>query len=181
SAYQASIAEVEGRAFRIINPDLFTARLADRGLGSDNPNLDAIQRIEAWLETSILAGHTIGVETVLSTDKYRRLVKLAKQLGYRVLLIYVLLDDPRRNIERVAIRVKRGGHDVPREKIVSRYWRSLEQLPWFLANVDQAWIWDNSGATIRSIGEKCDGVIRIDEKAIKPIVEAAEKASRLKG
>ena len=159
---------------------MFTARLADPSIGSANPNLDAIQRIEAWLETSILAGHTIGVETVLSTDKYRRLVTLAKQLGYRVLLIYVLLDDPRRNIERVAIRVRRGGHDVPRDKIIARYWRSLDQLPWFLANVDQAWIWDNSGATLRSIGEKCDGVIRIDEKAINPVVEAAQIASRLK-
>lgn len=181
SAYQASIAQVDGREFRIINPDLFTARLIEKDLGSDNPNLSAVERIEAWLETSILAGHTVGVETVLSTDKYRRLVLLAKRLGYRVLLIYVLLDDPLRNVERVAIRVKRGGHDVPRDKIIARYWRSLNQLPWFLAHVDQAWIWDNSGATIRSIGEKCDGIIRIDKKAIQPIVAAAEAASRMGG
>jgi predicted ABC-type ATPase len=179
SAYQASIAKVEGREFRIINPDLFTSRLVTKNKSTSNPNLDAVERIEAWLETSILAGHTVGVETVLSTAKYRRLVTLAKEIGYRVLLIYVLLDDPLRNVERVAIRVKRGGHDVPRDKILSRYWRSLEHLPWFLDHADQAWICDNSGATPRSIGEKCDGVIRIDEKAIEAVVTAAQAASQM--
>lgn len=180
SAYQASVAEVSGRSFRIINPDLFTGRLIDQGQGGANPNLEAVERIEQWLETSLLAGHTIGVETVLSTPKYRRLVTLAKHLGYRIQLIYVILDDPRRNIERVRIRVRRGGHDVPSDKIVSRYWRSLEQLPWFLAQADEAWLWDNSGATIRSIGEKVDGTIRVDQKAMKAIVEVAEAAAQLK-
>ena len=37
----------------------------------------AVRRIEAWLETSIKAHQTVGVETVLSTGKYRRLVTAA--------------------------------------------------------------------------------------------------------
>lgn len=179
SAYQASVAEIGGRSFRIINPDLFTRRLIDTGHGGSNPNLLAVEQIERWIEISLLAGHTIGVETVLSTSKYRRLVSLAQGLGYRVQLIYVILDDPRRNVERVKIRVRRGGHSVPEDKIVSRYWRSLEQLPWFLAQADEAWLWDNSGATIRSIGEKSLGRIRIDQNAIRPIAEAARTAAEL--
>lgn len=181
SAYQASIAEIAGRSFRIINPDLFTARLAETDHGGSNANLAAVERIEQWLETSILAGHTIGVETVLSTNKYRRLVTLAKTLGYKFQLIYVLLDDPKRNIERVRIRVRRGGHDVPSDKIVSRYWKSLDQLSWFLAEADEAWLWDNSGATVRPIGEKKNGKIRIDGRAVAAIVTAAERAAELKG
>ena len=181
SAYQASVADIAGQSFRIINPDLFTIRLNQSEFAGNNANLNAVLRIEQWLETSILAGHTVGVETVLSTSKYRRLVTLAKSLGYRFLLIYVILDDPRHNIERVRIRVKRGGHDVPLDKILSRYGRSLEQLPWFLAQADAAWIWDNSGATIRSIGEKVDGKIRVDEKAMQVIVDAAQAAVKLKG
>ena len=179
SAYQASVAEISGRAFRIINPDLFTARLIAHGQGGTNPNLEAVRRIEGWLETSLLAGHTIGVETVLSTDKYRRLVSLAKKLGYRFQLIYVILDDPLRNVERVRIRVRRGGHDVPRDKIISRYRRSLEQLPWFLANADEAWLWDNSGAKVRSIGDKIGGKIRIDQMTMESVVAAARAAAIL--
>lgn len=180
SAYQASLAEVDGRSFRIINPDLFTTRLIDTGHGGSNPNLEAVTRIEQWIEVSLLAGHAIGVETVLSTPKYRRLVALAKELGYRVQLVYVILDSPRRNVERGKIRVKRGGHTVPEDKIVSRYWRSLEQLPWFPAAADEAWLWDNSGAAIRSIGDKRGGRIRLDEKAMPPIVEAVRAAAGLR-
>lgn len=81
---------------------------------------------------------TVGVETVLSTPKYRRLVDKAKQLGFEVRLIYVLLDSPQRNIERVRLRVKKGGHAVPENKILERHARSLEQLPWFLDQADLA-------------------------------------------
>jgi predicted ABC-type ATPase len=180
SAYQASVAEVAGRTFRIINPDTFSSRLAiSESLAAEKANLEAVRRIEQWLETSILAGHTVGVETVLSTSKYRRLIQLAQRERYRIQLIYVILDDPRRNVERVAIRVRRGGHGVPETKIIERYWRSLEQLPWFLANADEAWLWDNSGATIRAIGEKSDGRIKVDERAPSCIIEAANEAARL--
>ncbi len=180
SAYQASIAEVDGRSFRIINPDLFAARIFACGkLTAQEANLEAVKRIEAWLETSLLAGHTVGVETVLSTDKYRRLVSLARDLGYRFQLIYVILDDPLRNVERVAIRTRRGGHSVPKDKIIGRYWRSLSELPWFLAQADDAWLWDNSGATLRALGHKQDGLLTIDERAMAPIREAATAASRL--
>lgn len=84
TAYERSIVELGGRAFRIINPDRLSQRIAESdSVSFENANLEAVQRIEGWLETSILAGHTVGVETVLSTDKYRRLVKKAKSLGFK--------------------------------------------------------------------------------------------------
>jgi predicted ABC-type ATPase len=52
-------------------------------------------------------------------------------LGFEIRLIYVTLDSVERNVERVTLRVKTGGHDVPREKIIKRYINSLEQMPWF--------------------------------------------------
>jgi predicted ABC-type ATPase len=102
SAYQDAGPEQFGRSFWIINPDLLAARIRDvEGLDLGTANLEAVQRIEAWLDASIHAHQTVGVETVLSTGKYRRLVALAKQLGFEVWLIYVLLDSPERNVERV--------------------------------------------------------------------------------
>jgi len=116
-------------------------------LSLGDANLKAVQRIEQWLETSIDAHQTVGVETVLSTDKYRRLVLKAKQRGFRVNLVYVVLDSVDLNIARVAARVAKGGHDVPEHKIRERRVRSFQQLSWFLANSDRALIYDNSGAT----------------------------------
>jgi predicted ABC-type ATPase len=79
SAYgRSDVAEFDGSVW-IINPDLLTARLrACEGLGRDEANLAAVSRIETWLDASIDVHQTIGVETVLSTPKYRRLVTKAK-------------------------------------------------------------------------------------------------------
>lgn len=176
SAYQDADIESFGRSIWIINPDLLAARIRDvEGLDLTAANLEAVIRIEAWLETSIRAHQTVGVETVLSTGKYRRLVDAAKALGFEVWLIYVLLDSPRRNVERVRLRVKKGGHAVPEDKILERRAKSLEQLPWFLDHADQAWLYDNSGATPRLIGEKRAGVVTLDEDALIPVFEAVRK------
>ena len=173
SAYQDADIEEAGRSVWIINPDLLAARIRDiEGVELGQANLYAIQRIEAWLEASIRAHQTVGVETVLSTAKYCRLVEMAKALGFRIRLIYVLLDNPKRNIERVRIRVKKGGHAVPEDKIVERYFRSLGQMPWFLQQADQAWLFDNSGAQPRLIGKKDVGLITLDPAALPAIVEA---------
>lgn len=62
----------------------------------------------------------------------------AKAKRFEVRLIYVILDSPDRNVERVRLRVAKGGHDVAERKIRERYARSLQQLPWLLKQADAA-------------------------------------------
>jgi predicted ABC-type ATPase len=122
----------------IINPDLLTQRIQDvERLPLRKANVEAVVRIEVWLEASIRAHQTVGVETVLSTDKYRRLVLAAKELQFEFRLIFVMLRSPDLNVARVQLRVNKGGHDVPEAKIRQRWGRSLAQLPWFLERADQ--------------------------------------------
>jgi predicted ABC-type ATPase len=169
---EASIEHV-GRSVWIINPDVLAARIRDVELiGLDEANLAAVQRIEGWLEASIKAHQTVGVETVLSTSKYRRLVKQAKELRFEVYLVYVMLDAPQRNVERVRLRVEKGGHAVPEKKIIERYARSLQQLPWFLEAADRAWIFDNSSAAPKLVAEKADDTVNVDENAPPAILRA---------
>ena len=167
-----------GGSIRIINPDRLAQRISDvEALELAVANLEAVKRIETWLDASIQAHQSVGVETVLSTSKYRRLVETAKATGFKVRLTYVLLDSADRNVARVSLRVDAGGHDVPEEKIRSRRDRSLAQLPWFLNAAEEAWIFDNSGATPRLIGEKQDGEIKLDTAALPEIVRAVQLAS----
>jgi predicted ABC-type ATPase len=161
-----------GRTVWIVNPDLLAARIRDvEMMELPVANLEAVIRIEAWLESSIQVHKTIGVETVLSTGKYRRLVDSAKALGFGVWLIYVVLDSPERSIERIKLRVAKGGHHVADDDVRRRYGRSLEQLKWFLDQADQAWIYDNSGAEPKQIAQKTEGVISIDEGALGVVLE----------
>jgi len=111
----------------------------------------------------------------MSTDKYRRLVELAKLLGFSVHLFYVMLDRPELNVERVKARVAEGGHDVPREKIIERYWRSLAQMPWFLDQADLAEVFDNSGTVPRLIARKRDNELVIVPDAPRNFVDALRR------
>lgn len=162
-----------GRSVWIINPDILSARLSSQeGLGT-GANAEALNRIEAWLTASVQAHQTVGVETVLSTSKYRVLVKDAKERGFEIRLLYVTLRDADMNVERVRQRVKLGGHDVPENKIRERRERSFAQLPWFLNQADVALIYDNSSASPALVGRKQNNVIEIDPGAPDEIKRAA--------
>lgn len=172
SVYENAKLELGGRSVWIVNPDLLAARIRDvEKMEPTAANLEAVIRIEAWLDSSIQVHKTVGVETVLSTDKYRRLVKKAKGLGFAVWLIYVVLDSPDRSIERIRLRVAKGGHHVDDDDVRRRYGRSLQQMKWFLDEADEAWIYDNSGTKPKQIAEKLDGVISVDEDALDIVLK----------
>jgi predicted ABC-type ATPase len=130
SIYTDTDIEDFGGSVWIINPDLLTARIQKiEQLKPRAANIAAVTRIYSWLEASIAAHQTIGVETVLSTEKYRALVLAAKAHGFEVRLIYILLSSAELSVERVKLRVGKGGHHVPTTKIRQRRERSLQQLP----------------------------------------------------
>jgi predicted ABC-type ATPase len=173
SIYTDTDIEDFGGSVWIINPDLLTARIQKiEHLKPRAANIAAVTRIYSWLAASIAAHQTIGVETVLSTEKYRALVLAAKAHGFEVRLIYILLSSAELSVERVKLRVGKGGHHVPTTKIRQRRERSLQQLPWFLKNADLAWIFDNSGAKPAQIARKSGNTIIVDPAALPEIKEA---------
>jgi predicted ABC-type ATPase len=178
SLYDDKNIDVFDQSVWIINPDILTERIRQiEKLDPRAANVEAVVRVEAWLEASIRAHQTVGVETVLSTDKYRRLVRLAKEKQFEFRLIFVMLEAPDLNVKRVQIRAKKGGHDVAEEKIRERWNKSLTQLPWFIEQADWAVIYDNSAATLREIGFKKDGEVYIDSTApaaLRAAIDAAK-------
>jgi predicted ABC-type ATPase len=181
SIYTDTDIEDFGGSVWIINPDLLTARIREiEHLKPRAANIAAVTRIYSWLEASIAAHQTIGVETVLSTEKYRALVLAAKAHRFEVRLIYILLSSPELGVERVKLRVGKGGHHVPATKIRQRRGRSLQQLPWFLKNSDLAWIFDNSGAKPAQIAQKVGNTIIVDPAALPEIREAVRLVKSIK-
>jgi predicted ABC-type ATPase len=138
------VAGLDGSVW-IINPDLLTARLqsAEKLLTLD-ANLAAVQRIERWLDASIVVHQTIGVETVLSSPKYRRLVEKAKSHDFEFCFVYVYVASVETQLDRIRARVAKGGHDVSEDKVRARRERSFDQMPWFFWQADRAWMFDNS-------------------------------------
>lgn len=96
-------------------------------------------------------------ETVMSSADKVDFLHRAKAAGFRVYLYYVATEDPEINISRVQYRVKMHGHDVPEDKIVERYFRSLDLLVNAIRLSDRAYIFDNSSQDRIWLAEVTDG------------------------
>uniref|UniRef100_UPI0040472299 hypothetical protein n=1 Tax=Roseivirga sp. TaxID=1964215 RepID=UPI0040472299 len=114
---------------------------------SDKIYGDRLAQITAdFLRKKLLQmGRKFSFETVFSHSSKIDIMREASQRGYKVYLYFVSTEDPEINKFRVKeVRVKEGGHDVPEDKIESRYYRSL-QLMFDAAQFSyQAYFFDNS-------------------------------------
>ena len=84
-------------------------------------DLEAAQEAEQIRHMLLKTRKDFTFETVLSTDRNLELLRQAKELGYEIHAVFVLTNNPSINVKRVRARVEAGGHDVPEEKIISRY------------------------------------------------------------
>lgn len=104
-------------------------------------------------------------ETVLSTPRNLELLKRAKEKGYFIKSFYVLTSSPEINIARVQTRAINGGHDVPVDKIRSRYTKTLAMLPSLIKICDICNVYDNSLEQPERIFSKKLGTYRLWETA----------------
>lgn len=156
----------------IVNPDLLTVRLKDaEGLSLDAANLAAVRRIAGRLEASLEVHQTIGVETVLSTPKYRKFVDKARGKGFEVCLLYIDLSSAEQQLERVRARVAKGGHDVPADRVRARRQRSFDQLTWFFWAADLASVFDNSSGEPQLVASKIGERTAFDDDLLPELRE----------
>jgi predicted ABC-type ATPase len=88
---------------------------------------------------------SFAFETTLSARAYAGWLRRLRPLGYRAHLLFIWLRSAELAIERVAERVRRGGHAIPPEEIRRRYERGVGNLfDLYLPMVDTWAIYDNS-------------------------------------
>jgi predicted ABC-type ATPase len=107
-------------------------------------DLEAAQQAESLRNALLEKGVDFSFETVLSTERNLLLLEKAKALGYEVQCIYVLTCDENINVARVKSRHAAGGHDVPEDKIRTRYHRALALIPRLVDLCDKILVYDNS-------------------------------------
>jgi predicted ABC-type ATPase len=85
-------------------------------------------------------------ETVFSDPVGEKLefLKEAERAGYAVVLFFIGISGSAVSDERVAMRVAKGGHDVPAEKIAERFPRVMRNLQRALAELSNVRVYDNS-------------------------------------
>ncbi len=122
-----------------LNADLFAA---ETGVDS----LEAARILDATRDRMIDDRLGFITETVFS-DPYGEkvgMLRKATDAGYEVTLIYIGIASADLSSRRVDQRLAFGGHDVPRDRIASRFKRSLANLRKAVAFVSFAQLFDNS-------------------------------------
>ncbi|MGI9279708.1 MAG: zeta toxin family protein [Endozoicomonas sp.] len=124
-----------------INPDEIAARLT----GDDINKAKQAQAIAEKQRHSLLQkGVSHSFESVMSHPSKVEYMVTAKAKGFHVTLVFVGIDDPAINVQRVQNRVKKGGHAVPIDKIIQRYKRTMELLFDATQVADDVMIFDNT-------------------------------------
>lgn len=104
----------------------------------------AMQLAEQTRQRLVERGESFMFETVFSNMEKLKFLRFAKAHGFKIYVTYVTTSDPSINLRRVRRRVSEGGHDVPEDKIKSRYERSMALMAEVAAFADEAEIYDNS-------------------------------------
>lgn len=92
-------------------------------------------------------GQSFAFEATCSGRSHINFLKGCKDEGWRVSLLFLWLPTPQSALDRVAKRVREGGHSIPDDVVVRRYWSGLVKVnmhKYYLPLADVAKIYDNS-------------------------------------
>lgn len=126
-----------------INPD----EIAQTKFGDWNNPIavrQAVEYCEEWREQLLKDHKDFIFETVLSSDAKVDFLKRAKAEGYFIRMFFICTQNPTINAARIAKRVMEGGHDVPIQKIISRYEKAILNAQRVAQFADRVYVYDNS-------------------------------------
>jgi len=123
---------------RFVNAD-------DIALELDVSAYEAAEIADTLLHELVRQRESFVFETVFSDPVGEKLAFLtdAVAAGYSVGLCFIGISGPETSEERVAIRVSQGGHDVPPEKLVTRFPRTIANLKAAIQTLPMVQIFDN--------------------------------------
>ena len=104
----------------------------------------AVEYCEEWREQLLHDHKDFIFETVLSSDGKVDFLKRAKEEGYFIRMFFICTESPTINAARIANRVMEGAHDVPIQKIISRYEKAIVNAVKVMRFADRAYFYDNS-------------------------------------
>jgi predicted ABC-type ATPase len=125
-----------------------------RGLSPFNPESVAIEAGRLMLKRIselLQKNESFSIETTLSTRSYFRLIEKAHTQGYEVTLLFFWLKSPEQAIARVAERVAKGGHNIPKDIVFRRYREGLDNLFNIYMPIVDTWLLVNNGEMPRTI------------------------------
>lgn len=144
------IKKLELKDYEYINPDLYASSFFSYIENEKDRYIKAFEFAEQVRRDCLEKNKKMIIETVNSTLTKFDFYKSCKEKNYKITVVFVSTSDPQINIKRVDKRKAEGGHYVPANKIVSRYYKSLENLYFLSLYSDILYIYDNSGDKLKT-------------------------------
>ena len=104
----------------------------------------AVRKIDECLEKGI----SFTQETTLSGARTERTIRRAKERGYTIRLYYIGLDTMEESLGRIANRVAKGGHDIPKADVERRFQSRFTDVLRVLPYCDEARFFDNDNGFV---------------------------------
>ena len=157
-----------------VNADVIAAGLCPHA--PEAVALEAGRMMLERLEELANQRQSFAFETTLSARTYARFLRRLQEEGYQVHLVYVWLETPELAIHRVTERVRRGGHHIPDDTVVRRYYRGLANFKTLYSQIADSWILcDNSKRVLRVVAEGGRGRVRwIMDREVYDAINACE-------
>lgn len=155
----------------VIDPDRIARELnpSEPKKAENESGREAVRRFNEAIEN----GRSVSMETTLTGHSAVQRLRRAKEAGYDVSLIFVALDNQELNVDRVAERVRKGGHHIDPDLTRKRVKVSIANLPAALAIADQAIVMDNSGRQHRPVMEMLNQRVTFLAEKLPTWLEAA--------
>ena len=117
-----------------------------------------------------MSNHPLGLSL-------RKWIDEAREKGYWITVLFVYLDSPQVCIQRIAIRVAKGGHFVPDEDIIRRYEPSNHNFWHVYKSLANEWsLFNNGDGGIVHVAASSDpGLIVLDKERFEIWQEMADK------
>jgi len=133
-----------------VNADLIAAGLAP--FNPANAAIAAGRLMLKELKRHAVNLHSFAFETTLSGTSYARMIPEWQRSGYIVKLIFLQLNSADDAVNRVAQRVRQGGHDIPEATIRRRFSKGISNFSNLYSPIVDSWtLYDNSGDTPKLI------------------------------
>ena len=122
------------------------------------------------------ANESFAFETTCAGRRHVQLLRSCKKARYRVTLIFLWLPSPDIALARVARRVRAGGHGIPDDVVIRRYWAGLRNLRrLYLPLTDIGMIHDNSDEGRVLIAETAGTALTVHEPKRWKLIEEASR------
>lgn len=105
----------------------------------------AIDEINYCLENNI----SFTQETTLAGHRIVRTIKQARKQGYYITMYYVGLNSMEESLQRIANRVKKGGHNIPEADVKRRFEKRISSLGKVIPLCDEIIFYDNENGFVK--------------------------------